>query len=105
MAENTTVIMYDFDRIKGGEFEFVNITTKIGKQKLDNRLKDMINTIAACKAVFGGQFLMLKTVIIDQQGNQLEIENEPLILEVPYYLTELDIKYIKEIDDGLVAVM
>lgn len=101
----TSIIMYDFDRIKNGKLEFKNLANPDERRQLDLRLMDMQDTIRSLEAAFGGEILLIKTYVRDECNNQVLIAQQPIALEVPYRLTSREIDYINEIDAGLIVVM
>jgi hypothetical protein len=105
MLPCTTIIMYDFDRLKGVPVEFNNIISTEGKRVLQARLQDMCETIQSLKSAFGGVILHVTVPVRDKLGNVKQLEHEPIALEVPYYLSSREIDYVKSIDKHLVCVM
>lgn len=105
MYDDTTMIMYDFDRIKNKQFEFVNLDNYEERRSLDLRIMDMQDTIRSFQSMFGGDIILMETYVLDQSGNRVLIRDQPIVLEVPYYLTAQEIKYVKSCDDGLIIVM
>lgn len=104
----TTVILFDFDRLKGEEggiTEFKDLDKIDERRRLDLRIIEMKDIIQSLQALYGGEVALVDIKVIDQLGNSLAINQEPLALIVSYWLTHREIEYVKEVDDRLVVII
>jgi hypothetical protein len=104
-ADDTTVILYDINQIKGQGYEFDDVVTKRGLDVMTRRVDVMKDVISSLHSYFDGEIREVSLIVKDKQGNQKLLVEQPLMLVVDYLLTIKEIQYLKSIDPYLIAIM
>lgn len=104
-ASDKTIIMYDAGRVLGQAKEFANVSTELGVAHVHTRIKQMNAHIEDLQEYFSGEIRETSIVATDVLGNQTVITEGVLTLTVDYYLSIQELRYLKDIDPYLMAIM
>lgn len=99
-----TIITYDNGGSMGGALLFEDFSKKDCQEAIDAKQEDMERVISALQELFYGEISNIQLMIVDKLTNT-EYIHGPLALELDYYLSPKDLRYIKSLDDTLIIIV
>ena len=108
----STIVMYDFALLKQRDedgnqkkSEFVDFSKHEERIKLKLRVLEISDAIRSLHMLFGGDVLTAMIQVTDQHKNKVLLDEEPLILLIPFWLSHREIEYIKDLNSFLIVIM